>query len=67
MKTDAIEHKNTAIENVDKAIKNLSAIVISKCEGYEELTSDYKYSINENLNSLLIVRENLEELDSTEI
>ena len=58
--TTADEKKNSACSHIQTAINDLSDIIIHKCWGYEDFTTEYKTTLHYCLNDLLKIRDRLE-------
>lgn len=59
MTTTADEHLEKAREDVQSAISNLSKIVVEQCSGHDEYRSGFRLKLQNQLSSLLLVREDL--------
>ncbi len=61
METTADRHKNLALEYVTKAVEQLSEIVINRASGYDDYNYTKKKTLQESMNTLISVREFLNE------
>jgi hypothetical protein len=57
--TAADDKRDEAREHVSSAVQLLSEIVVEKCWGYDDFTTEYQKTLRKSLNNLIEVREEL--------
>jgi len=59
IKTQADKHRDALKDNINDAIKNLSAIVIDQVWGWDEFSKEYLHTLQSTLNDLLYIHADL--------
>ena len=57
--TTADEQKDSAIEHIKEAIKNLGEIIINQCWGHDDYSDDYSTGLKQSLIELITIRDRL--------
>ena len=58
--TTADEKLNSAVDSLNSAIANLSEIVIDRCWGHDDYTTEFKEVLSKSMFDLIQIRDALE-------
>lgn len=58
--TTADEHRDTALEEVDSALRHLAQIVVYQCNGANEYSKEYTTKLSESFSALMKIRGDLD-------
>jgi len=57
--TEADDHKDAFLDNLDDAIKNLSCIFVDRCWGHDEYRPEYREKLSNAFEELRRIRDDL--------